>query len=56
MTIGIVGCGNLGFSLLNGIRLKDENVKIIASKRSIKEFEHLYIGFRILLYALKYIA
>lgn len=41
MTIGIVGCGNLGFSLLNGIRLKDENVKIIASKRSVKEFEYL---------------
>lgn len=35
MTIGIVGCGNLGFSLLNGIRVKDKNVQIIASKRSI---------------------
>lgn len=43
MTIGIVGCGNLGFSLLNGIRSKNEKIKIIASKRSIKEFEKLNI-------------
>lgn len=43
MTIGIVGCGNLGFSLLNGIRLKDGSVKIIASKRSISELEKLNI-------------
>lgn len=43
MTIGIVGCGNLGFSLLNGIRAKNESVKIIASKRSIADFEGLKI-------------
>lgn len=41
MTIGIVGCGNLGFSLLNGIRTKDVDVKIIASKRSIADLEKL---------------
>jgi pyrroline-5-carboxylate reductase len=35
MTIGIVGCGNLGFSLLKGIRNQDEQVKIIASKRDL---------------------
>lgn len=36
MTIGIVGCGNLGLSLLNGIRTKDKEVKIIGSRRSIE--------------------
>ena len=35
MTIGIVGCGNLGMSLLNGIRAKDKSVKIIGSKRDL---------------------
>lgn len=43
MTIGIVGCGNLGFSLLNGIRVKDENVQIIASKRSVDDLIKLKI-------------
>lgn len=43
MTIGIVGCGNLGFSLLNGIRLTDKEVNIIASKRSITELSKLSI-------------
>lgn len=35
MTIGIVGCGNLGLSLLKGIRNQDQDVKIIASKRDL---------------------
>lgn len=43
MTIGIVGCGNLGLSLLNGIRLNDGGVKIIGSKRSLKGLESLSI-------------
>lgn len=33
MTIGIVGCGNLGLSLLKGIRNQDQEVRIFASKR-----------------------
>lgn len=41
MTIGIVGCGNLGFSLLNGIRKKDENVRIIGSKRTVTDLQAL---------------
>lgn len=43
MTIGIVGCGNLGFSLLNGIISNDSGVKIIASKRSLGELADLKI-------------
>lgn len=43
MTIGIVGCGNLGLSLLNGIRLNDGGVKIIGSKRNIGDLESLQI-------------
>jgi len=35
MTIGIVGCGNLGMSLLNGIRATDKDVRIIGSKRDL---------------------
>ena len=41
MTIGIVGCGNLGLALLNGIRKEDENVSIIGSRRNIEELELL---------------
>lgn len=43
MTIGIVGCGNLGLSLLNGIRMNDGGVKIIGSKRNLKDLEDLSI-------------
>jgi pyrroline-5-carboxylate reductase len=35
MIIGIVGCGNLGISLLNGIRETDKDIKIIGSKRDL---------------------
>jgi pyrroline-5-carboxylate reductase len=35
MTIGIVGCGNLGMSLLNGIATLDKEVKIVGSKRDL---------------------
>ena len=35
MNIGIVGCGNLGLSILNGIRNKDPKAQIIASKRDV---------------------
>ena len=40
--IGIVGCGNLGLSLLNGIRQKETTAKIYGSRRnisSLKQFE-----------------
>lgn len=40
--IGIVGCGNLGLSLLNGIRQKQPSTKLYGSKRninSLKKFE-----------------
>jgi pyrroline-5-carboxylate reductase len=43
MTIGIVGCGNLGLSLLNGIRQNDGGIKIIGSRRNIAELEKLEI-------------
>ncbi|MFN5878103.1 MAG: pyrroline-5-carboxylate reductase family protein, partial [Flavobacteriales bacterium] len=43
MTIGIVGCGNLGLSLLNGIRQNDCGVKIIGSRRNISELQCLNI-------------
>jgi pyrroline-5-carboxylate reductase len=35
MTIGIVGCGNLGFSLLNGIRKNSKTTTVYASKRDV---------------------
>jgi pyrroline-5-carboxylate reductase len=35
MSIGIVGCGNLGMSLLNGIRANDSSIEIVASKRDL---------------------
>lgn len=41
MTIGIVGCGNLGLSLLKGIRNQDQDVKIIASKRDLTTLPEL---------------
>lgn len=43
MTIGIVGCGNLGLSLLNGIRKHDSSVRIIGSRRNIKDLQSLDI-------------
>lgn len=39
--IGIVGCGNLGLSLLNGIKTNMKNVQIYASKRDVKGLEYL---------------
>ena len=41
MTIGIVGCGNLGFSLLNGIRKNSEATEVYASKRDISVLKAL---------------
>jgi pyrroline-5-carboxylate reductase len=41
MTVGIVGCGNLGMSLLNGIRKHDDNVQIVGSRRNIQELKSL---------------
>lgn len=35
MRIGIIGCGNLGFSLLNGIRVSGGDYQVVASKRSM---------------------
>lgn len=43
MTIGIVGCGNLGLSLLNGIRQDDGGIKIIGSRRNISELQKMDI-------------
>ena len=37
--IGIVGCGNLGLSLLNGIRKNDKNALLYGSKRNPKNLE-----------------
>jgi len=39
--IGIIGCGNLGMSLLKGIRKGDPQSLIYASKRSVKSIQHL---------------
>lgn len=41
MTIGIVGCGNLGMSLLNGIRKQDKDVQLFGSKRNIQDLQKL---------------
>ena len=41
MTVGIVGCGNLGMSLLNGIRKHDDNAQIVGSRRNIEELKSL---------------
>ena len=35
--IGIIGCGNLGVSLLKGIRQNDQNALIYGSKRNINK-------------------
>ena len=40
--IGIIGCGNLGLSLLNGMRERNPQTVLYGSKRnisSLKEFE-----------------
>lgn len=39
--IGIIGCGNLGVSLLKGIRQNDQNALIYGSKRNISAISHL---------------
>ena len=36
MKIGIIGCGNLGMSILKGIKLRLPDSEVIASKRDIK--------------------
>lgn len=41
LKIGIIGCGNLGLSLLNGIRKKDPSVFICASRTNISTIEYL---------------
>ena len=41
MNIGIVGCGNLGLSILNGIVNKEPNAQVIASKRNIESIQSL---------------
>ena len=41
--IGFIGCGNLGLSLLNGIRKKEPQASLYGSKRnigSLKQFEN----------------
>jgi len=40
MTIGIVGCGNLGFSLLNGIRRNSTDQVLYASKRNVSDLQN----------------
>ena len=37
--IGIIGCGNLGLSLLNGIRQKNPTIQIYASKRNVTQLK-----------------
>jgi pyrroline-5-carboxylate reductase len=39
--IGIIGCGNLGLSILKGIQSKSANSKVIASKRDISKLMQL---------------
>ncbi len=39
--IGIIGCGNLGLSLLKGIREKEAKTVLYGSKRNIKSIEYL---------------
>lgn len=41
MKVGIVGCGNLGTSLLNGLREAMPELEIWASKRRIEDIRHL---------------
>lgn len=39
--IGIIGCGNLGLSILNGIQATTEEPMVIASKRDVSKLQHL---------------
>lgn len=41
LKIGIIGCGNLGLSLLNGIRKNDPSVFICGSRNNISLIEYL---------------
>ncbi len=41
MRVGIIGCGNLGMSLLNGIIASDPSVEIVASKRDVSAIDKL---------------
>lgn len=41
MKIGIIGCGNLGASLVNGITVNLPDQEIVASKRNLKKIQHL---------------
>ena len=41
MKIGIIGCGNLGASLVKGINTNHPDQEIIASKRNIDKIQHL---------------
>jgi pyrroline-5-carboxylate reductase len=41
MKIGIVGCGNLGLSILNGIRNKTPESQVYASRRNIESIKSL---------------
>lgn len=41
MKIGIVGCGNLGRSILEGVSYKHPDKEIVASKRNLKDIEEL---------------
>lgn len=41
MKIGIVGCGNLGLSILNGIVNKNPDNQVYASKRDVKSIKSL---------------
>lgn len=41
MKLGIIGCGNLGLSILKGINRKYPEKQIFASKRNTRSIEHL---------------
>jgi len=41
MTVGIIGCGNLGLSLLHGVRKQNNEIKLIGSRRNIDSLLHL---------------
>lgn len=38
--IGIIGCGNLGGSILRGVIENDQNISVIASRRDISSIKH----------------
>ena len=41
VNVGIIGCGNLGSSILKGIQNMDEKIQIYASRRNIEGLLHL---------------